>query len=92
MTVCLSPLSVKLGRFLGLRMKEAQPFFHSGRLAYTTSLPLSLTLLPAPLFQAFLSLKAHGGTLQSWSLMASYYSPSRDTGDDPRFHRQNQSP
>ena len=63
MTVCLSSLSAKLGRFLGIRMKEAQPSFHGGRLAYTTSLRLSLALLPAPLFQAFLSLKPDGGTL-----------------------------
>jgi hypothetical protein len=47
-----------------MRMKEAQVAFHGGRLAHTTSLRLSLALLPAPLFQAFLRLKAHGGTLR----------------------------
>jgi hypothetical protein len=62
-TVSLPSLPAKFGRFLGIRMKEAQPSFHGGRLAYTTSLRLSLALLPAPLFQAFLSLKPDGGTL-----------------------------
>src|ERR1700681_4628011 len=57
MTVSLSSLPTKFGRFLGIRMKEAQPSFHGGRLAYTTSLRLSLTLLPVPLFQAFPRLK-----------------------------------
>jgi len=61
-TVSLPSLPTKFGRFLGIRMKEAQPSFHSGRLAYTASLLLSLTLLTAPLFQAFPRLKAHGGT------------------------------
>ena len=30
--VCLSSLPAKLGRFLGMRMKEAQVTFHCGRL------------------------------------------------------------
>src|ERR1700687_5050016 len=51
--------------------KRCNVWVLTARLAYTTSLRLSLTLLPTPLFQAFLSLKAHGGTLlrrrQSWS-------------------------
>ena len=49
-TASLSSLSPKRGQFFGMRVKEAQPSFHGGRLAYTTSLCLSLTLLPAPLF------------------------------------------
>jgi hypothetical protein len=64
MTVFLPSLPAKLGKFLGMRMKEAQPSFHGGRLAHTSSLRLSLALLPAPLLQAFLRLKAHGGTLR----------------------------
>jgi hypothetical protein len=39
---------------------KAQPSFQSGRLAYTTSLRLSLNLLPVPLFQAFSALRLIG--------------------------------
>jgi hypothetical protein len=50
MTVSLSSLSTKRCQFFGMRVKEAQAPFHSGRLARTTSLRLSLAPLPTPLF------------------------------------------
>jgi hypothetical protein len=64
MTVRLSSLSAKLGESLGMRMKKAQAAFHGGRRAHISSLRLSLAPLSAPLFRAFLSLKANGGTLR----------------------------
>jgi hypothetical protein len=47
-----------------MRMKKAQPPFHGGRRAQISSLRLSLAPLSAPLFRAFISLNAYGGTLR----------------------------
>jgi hypothetical protein len=48
--ILLSSLPTQSGKFLGMRVKEAEASLHGGRLAGTASLRLSLTPLPTPLF------------------------------------------
>jgi hypothetical protein len=60
-TILLSSLPARLRQSLGVSVAKAQPSFHGRRWACTASLRPGLALFPAPLFQAFLSLKTHWG-------------------------------